>query len=464
MPSESPRPDLESPKASETDGELVIRDGREVLRVKKKKRRTKQKKHEVQDENTRKLVRNLVVLSVCVLSVVVAVIVMLMKVNSTAFSRQVSATIASELGGEVQIQGLSVNPKKVSAASVIQKSEGKYFIDTLQLESLSGSHKLYGLVGGTWLGDEIASKKGKVALIPENPVFSGERVGIAHRYNSIRCDDFDLSIFIDERKKAYLKGVQAVKRGTQYSFSRGKLGVSWLEGISNQLIKFDSEKKQAEFEASFDSAQIKLQGALAKQSIDLMGSVEKLSLAKLKPELENFLIGVIDIPKVKVTGSFENIKLEGKFKTNHLFLNIPGIQLLLQELQTEIRPTFTNDAKIAGHIEMSQNRVKFTSLDLNQLGLYFLKGDITCDGEFITANLKFGIPIENAVLIRENKALSVLFDEQKNGKLWTTIRVGGSLDHPRDDVKSRLNKLRIKKSSEQTRDALEDQLESLLNE
>lgn len=447
------------------EGEWVERNGESVMRVRKRKRRSRQKKHEVQDEESKKTKQIVLILSsLFILSLIVCLLTFL-RVNSSSFRAQIESTLQQEAGGAWDINGFHSSFFKISAASVLKLKDEKDFLQEMRLEDLSGDHYLYGFFGGKWKGEEILAQSGKLVLNLDAAPFSGKKEGLPYDFKSFRCDAMDIKIKAPH-SIAELQDAEVVKRYQQYHISNSTLQHPWLKKWQLKLLEFDSSNQQCSVQLEKNKITTStLSGSINRTTgLQLKGAIKQLDLKDLNPKIKHLVLARMNLNDATIKGKLDNIIVEGAFTSDFLHLNFEGLDLLQQLLQIDSKMITSGSVKAKGQIFAREDFVRLHDLALDYGNLFQIKGELTLQKQLVTGELQFGVKKANAILMRENKKLLSLFENEKEGRIWATIKIGGTIENPRDNVQARLNKSVDINETPETETHLQSQLERLLQQ
>ena len=459
-------------REKQKEGELVTRDdGTQVMRVKKRKRRSKQKKEEEAKRKKRiSLFRTLSIVTLPLL-LGLGIMYLLAKYNSSSFSDDVVATIWSKTGGKAKISRLSPKGTVLSANTVqLNWPDGSY-LDRLKAERISGDLNPVSFVTGRLSGTQLDSSTGSLLTSGRKGRKVSEPKGIVKElpgYQRYACDKF--SFFFGNTKSAFRLVDSKVKLAStdysqQLSLTGGKLFAgSWgevplkrgtLEFLNDTIriisLRFEEENRHLIF-----SGDLGLKDDIHSLSVEVVeGTVGNVT----GHGAEN-LIGA-DISGATGTLVFQPWAMsshELTIATSPDYLTISNfafLEALVGLYGDELFKTFEFETEHDFEIFRGTKESEIRGLELTELGVLAVKGDIKMTGEELSGTLRIGLPDHKKLTIR-NKERENFFSkgELQDGYFWYDVVLGGTVQEPTDNFLQYLDGGGVQESAEELFDQL----------
>ena len=448
-----------------SEGELVTReDGSQVLRVKKRRRRTKQKKEEARKRQKRvKIIRALAIVTIP-LVLGLGVLFLLAKYHSSDFAERVSATVWEKSGADSKISSLSPAGSKVTAKSLSLSWPDGNALEQLKMAELSGDLDIVSFATGRLRGEELNAEKGfllvsgregrKVAKPKGEP---GDLPGFK-RYS---CDFFSFC-FGNTKSPFRLDATKARFVPNEYSkqlyltggeLSAGSWGVvplkrGTLEFLNNTIrvlsLRFEEEERELVLSGALD-----LSDSIHSLSVEVesgtVGSLGGFGLEALISSEVDGATGTLVFRPWSIESHEMTLSCQPKFLKIVDFPFLKTLESLyindnFDKLEFEMESDF--------EVVRGSEGVKVVGLDLREVGVLAVKGDVAITGERLGGTLKVGVPEFKRVALtsRQQKAF---FEKGtlQGGFYWYEVELGGTVSSPEDSFRDYLEDSGRKKAS-----------------
>ncbi|MEM7600696.1 MAG: hypothetical protein AAF357_04700 [Verrucomicrobiota bacterium] len=153
------------------------------------------------------------------------------------------------------------------------------------------------------------------------------------------------------------------------------------------------------------------------------------------PEWQERFDGIIEGP-VRVTGSPGAFTYEGTMRVNEgVVESVPVLSLIAEYTRNDQFKRITLSEAVTD-FESDGETIKLTNLVLQSDGLVRVEGSATIIGEVITGGFQVGVTPGTLRWIPG--AERSVFIEQRDGFLWTSMNLTGTLSDPKEDLSGRL--------------------------
>lgn len=455
----------DSDREKREEGELVTReDGSQVMRVKKRKRRSKQKKEEEAKRRKKLLLLRTVAVIALPLFLGLGVVYLLAKYHSPSFSKNVVATIWEKTGGSAKVRQLSPTGTQISARSVQLNWPDGSPLDQLQVENLQGDLSLLSFVSGNFRGEELRGSKGFLLTSGrenrkiEDPGGDGLK---SPGFKSYANDYF--SFFFGRMNSPFrLEGSRVKFVATDYSrqlsltggeLTAGSWGAVPLKRGTLEFLKETIKVISLRFEEADRhlvlSGDLSLADSIHSLSVEVVtGTVGNVGGAGL----ENLVVA--DISEATGTLVFRPWNVashEVTISASPEYLIVQNFSFLdaLEELYGDARfQEFEFELNSDFDLIRSANGVEIRGLNLLELGVLAIKGNVkVSDGE-LSGTLEVGLPDHKRLTVsREQRKSFFANGRLEDGFFWFEIELGGTTEEPTDNFLNFLSG-RAKESAE----------------
>jgi len=86
--------------------------------------------------------------------------------------------------------------------------------------------------------------------------------------------------------------------------------------------------------------------------------------------------------------------------------------------------------------EIEGERVRLSNIDLRSGGFFGVQGELAMEGGRLEGTLQVGV--SRSVLLGIPGAETVVFTENRDGLVWTPVRISGTLENPQEDLTARM--------------------------
>ncbi|GHC52733.1 hypothetical protein AAFN60_14710 [Roseibacillus persicicus] len=446
----------EGDREKREEGELVTReDGTQVLRVKKRKRRSKQKKEEEAKRRKRNLVLRTFALIAIPLLLGLGIVLQLVRFHSPGFSKGVVAAVWEKTGANAKINRLSPLGTKVTAQSLTLAWPDDSPLEQVKATTVSGDLSLTSFVTGRLGGEELGSEKGylltsgrKDRKVSQPKGEAANLVGFK-RYTS---DNFSFyfgkvnSPFRLENSRvrfiptAYSRQLH-LTGGSLISGSWGEVPLKrgTIEFLENTMrvvsLRFEEEQRHLIFSGDLDLAD-----SFHSLSVEVVeGNVGNVGGYGYERFFESDLAGSTGTLTFR-PWNIESHEVTISAKPEYLTLkNLPFLSVL-EELYGDARfQNFEFELENSFDIVRSSKGSEIKNLDLLELGILAVKGNLRVEGRELKGNLKVGLNAHKKLSLR-NAQRDELFSKGKleSGFFWFDVELSGSVEVPRDNFSSYL--------------------------
>lgn len=463
----------EGDREKREEGELVTReDGSQVMRVKKRKRRSKQKKEEVAKRRKRLVLLRTISIVAIPLFLGLGIVYLLAKYHSPSFSEEVIATIWEKTGSSAKIKQFSPTGNQVTASSALLSWPDGSRLDQLQVSGVSGDLNPLSFVTGNFRGEELRGEKGflltsnrsdRKVNAPEGKV--RETPGF-QRYASNYFSFFFGRMNSPFRLEGSRVRLISTNYSQQLSLTGGNLNAaSWgvvplkrgtLEFLNETIkvisLRFEEEERHLVF-----SGDLNLSDSLHSLSVEVIeGSVGNVAGFQFEELISSDISGStgtlvfrpweVESHEVTISCAPEYLTIE-----NFAFLDI------LEELYGDDRfESFEFEVERDFDLIRSVNGIEIKNLELLELGILAIQGNIKVVDEDLQGTIQVGLPDHKRLTISSKKRKSFFENgTHKDGFFWFEVELDGSPDSPKD------NFLRYLEDGAGTKESAEDLFEQL---
>ena len=433
------------------EGELVTRDdGTQVMRVKKRKRRSKQKKEEEAKRRKRvSVVRTLAIIAIP-LVLGLGAVYLLAKYNSPSFSEEIVATVWEKTGGRAKIGQLTPKGTAVTANSLqLNWPDGSYF-EQLNASKISGDLSLLSFVTGKFRGKNLDAQKGYLLTSNrENRKVTKPKGDTRNLpgFQSYSSEYF--SFFFGKANSPFqLAGSRVKLVSTEYShqlsLTGGELSAGGWGQVSlkrgtleflNDTIRVVSLRFEEEGRHLIFSGDLGMGDSVHSLSVEVVkgtiGSVAGFGFEDLFDADISEGTGTLVFRPWVLNSHEVTIAASPKYLTisNFAFLDV------LEELYGDER--FRNfEFEIENDFELIRGNQgsEIRDLDLNELGILAIQGNVKVTGEELSGTLRVGLPDHKKLTIRSSQRDEFFSKGQlEDGYFWYDVELGGTTRKPTDN-------------------------------
>lgn len=433
------------------EGELVTReDGTQVMRVKKRKRRTTQKKEQEAKRRKRSSLFRILALIAVPLVLGLSTLYLLAKYHSPGFSEDVIATVWKKTGSRAKISQFSPKGTQVSANAVqLNWPDGSY-LDQLKANQVSGDLSLLSFATGRLRGEKLNAEKGFLMVSGR----TGRKV-VAPKGEAQILPGFQkytsnyFSFFFGKVNSSFrLDGSKVRFVSTDYSHQLSLTGGDLIAGswgavpLKRGTLEFLNDTIRV-ISLRFEEEERHL---ILSGDLGLNDSVHSLSVEVVKGSLGNVagsgLENIFEAEISKATGTLVfrpwvlnshelTILASPKYLTviNFDFLDVlEGLygNARFQEFEFELE----NDFELIRGSEGLEVR----GLELDELGVLAIKGNVKVTGEKLSGTLEVGVPDHKKLTIRSDQQEEFFSKGRlEGGYFWYNVELGGTVKEPNDN-------------------------------
>lgn len=438
------------------EGELITReDGTQVMRVKKRRRRTKQKKQEAEKRRKRfKIMRVLAVITIP-LVLGLGIVVLLASYHSSGFGESVVATLWKKTGASAKISNLSPMGSQVTAKSFSLSWPDGELLEQLKVIDVSGDLNLVSFATGKLKGTELNASQGQLLVSERTDRKVGEPKGEAKKlpgFQRYTCDYFSF-YFGSARSPFRLEGSKVRFIPTNYSkqihLTGGELAAgSWgvlplkrgtLEFL-NETIKVISLRFEDENQHMILSGDLALSDSIHSLTVEAeRGTIKTLGGFELdrlfKSQLDGATGTLVFRPWSPASHEL-TLACEPEYVTLKNFAFLKVLEDLygdsrFEELEFELEEDF--------EIIRGSDEVKITGLELFEVGLVAVTGEVIVKGDQLSGKLRVGLPDHKKLSLRATQRKEFFAKGTlEDGFFWFDLEVGGSPSSPTDSFLSYL--------------------------
>ncbi|MDB4274757.1 hypothetical protein N9846_03150 [Akkermansiaceae bacterium] len=238
----------EGERRKDEEGEVVTRDDGSVARkVRKRRRRSEQTKNSAPEKEKKSLVLKASLFVGAFLLLLMVGVFTVAAFNSGSYTGKVEARASEWTGAEVKIAGLRMMPGNISATKADFRWDESYYLDHLELKTISGDAKVTTFTGAKLGGQQVGGNAGSLSVrVPNGTRELGEPISVGdfpfdfHRYfcNSLDVtfgENDDLVVIRAETSLRHING-----EGFRLTAGGGQLALKGWDRfpIENALLKF----------------------------------------------------------------------------------------------------------------------------------------------------------------------------------------------------------------------------------
>ena len=454
---------------------------RQVVEVRRRRKRRSHQPKKVKEERIKKIRKALVFGGIPLLLAVLAGIALMYKrVGGESFRVGASTRISELVGAEVefgrfQLRGFDLSSRKAvvkgASGGLLREAEVVTLKSRIRFSSMLSSDWDLGVVqaadgqlrfgpagsgqsdvgiGGLSMADET---RGPAPLVraglgldksPKIIDVHGTRIASTDLYWDGRLPSSDPVISDTALSTGELAGPT-----TRLSLRGGKLAVpGWpefgIESISGDIDGDGNYKIVRSILLHIDDGRVSVTGDLSLRGAGdfrLLGDFSDVSLRELAhPHWADKLGGEID-GKIDISGSLArpgSMSAEGQFTSGDLVLSNNRMLKHLSIAMSESLLARVEFRTFSARFRRSADKLELFDIEGEHPSLLRLRGGCTmhADGQ-IEGVFQVGMPAPMVSKIDGGKP--AFFGVPDDGYVWTTVKLGGLIDDPREDLSERLN-------------------------
>ncbi|MDB4321809.1 hypothetical protein N9943_02255, partial [Akkermansiaceae bacterium] len=155
----------EGERRKDEEGEVVTRDDGSVARkVRKRRRRSEQTKNSAPEKEKKSLVLKASLFVGAFLLLLMVGVFTVAAFNSGSYTGKVEARASEWTGAEVKIAGLRMMPGNISATKADFRWDESYYLDHLELKTISGDAKVTTFTGAKLGGQQVGGNAGSLSV------------------------------------------------------------------------------------------------------------------------------------------------------------------------------------------------------------------------------------------------------------------------------------------------------------
>ncbi len=456
---------------SESDdrGELVTRgDGSQAIKVRKRKRRSDQPNQKEAKQNLKLRIAQVSGFLILLFLTLLVVGVAFVYANSRPFRKQLVQNMEQASGATVGINQFRMNPKTANAVELTLKWPDGNLLNHFRLTGVSAEVFPSSFLGKAMTGGEVTINQGDLTLqIPKQGQAIRNRAapsGLAPiRFDRYRFQKLNLTLGPPEAPVVKLMNSQGslsyIDSGKQpqLNLSLGDLVIiGWpkLRLDRSLIVIRGDELNVVNLRMLYESdtrGTLEFSGNIAPYKPDQMSSlVATLDAFQISgiagPVLGRLFSGRIDSLVNSKSNQLSflstanpSAKLEVAFQSNPSspfelqgFPFLFALNQLLDDPWFE-RPNFDSD--VSGVIHREGGSVSLRNLNLQSKGRLALMGSITlAQDQKLSGSFQVGVA-EAMLGNSKNPRLRTMFNEQRDGFRWVTLKISGSASAPSDNFK-----------------------------
>ena len=459
-------------REKQSESELVTReDGTQVMRVKKRKRRSKQKKVEEAKRRKKLVLLRTLGLITLPLFLGLGVVYLLAKYNSPSFNESVLASLWEKTGARAKINTPQPMGTRLSADTVHLNWPDGSHLDQFEASKLQGDLSLYSFLTGRFKGTELKAGKGYLITSGrENRKVSkpkGEAGDFAgfERYTS---DHF--SFYFGRKESSFrLEDTRVRFAPTDYSqqlfLTGGQLSAgSWgLVPLKRGTLEFLNDNIKV-VSLRFEEEERNL---IISGDLNLKDSIHSLTVEVAEGTVENvagFGHGNLFVSDIEgATGTL--VFRPWSYETHEVTMNCTPEYIKVRNFpfQAELERLYGDDKFKEFEFEVEDdfeiirktNDSEIRNLDLVELGVLAIKGNVKVSDDKLSGSLFVGLPDHKKLTLRAEQ-VKALFARGKleDGFFWFEVELSGTPNEPKDNFRQYFDDGR----APQTTDELFEQL------
>ena len=433
------------------EGELVTRDdGSQVMRVKKRKRRSKQKKEEEAKRRKKVSIVRTLALVATPLVLGLGIVFLLAKYNSPSFFAEVDATVWEKTGARSKIGKLSPKGTVVTANSVqLNWPDGTYF-DQLRVNDVSGDLNPLSYATGKFRGKQLDGKEGflltsnrKDRKVTQPKGAAGDLPG----FQNYASENFSF-FFGKSNSRFRLDGSKVKLVSTNYSRQLYLTGGDLFAGtwgkvplkrgtleFLNDTIRVVSLRFEEQGRHLIFSGDLGLKDSVHSLSVEVVeGTVGNVAGAGF----ENFFdaniseaTGTLVFRPWALNSHKVTIAASPKYLTISHFAFLSDLEGLYGD---ERFRGFEFELEKDFELTRGSQESEIRGLELNELGILAIQGNVKLVGEQLSGTLRVGLPDHKKLTIRDAQRNKLFSKGQlEDGYFWYDIELGGTAKEPTDN-------------------------------
>lgn len=474
----------ERSKSDKPEGEWVTRaDGSQAYKVRRRRRRSHQP-HKDAAEQLRRTRAVQIVSVALVLAVVIALFAGLMVfVNTPGYREQRLALAQSCTGAQAEVVQLRIMPHVAQMASFSLTWPEGGMLRSLAAGQIKAELRPTSLLGKVWRGDEVLAQDVRVSMDQPSgkaaaAATTGDGEKFPFQFQNFRTPKLTLQMGNPKQPAVALSECEAIYRYDaanatgELALNRGKLNVAdWGQlQVDRGLFHFAGGRVEVVnlflIDPGNDRGRIMLTGnvPLQSQAGSLAVKVQRSSLSTLLgSQLGTLMGGVVDTDDrqaeksmLRVTpGSMATCQLSLALR-NHPGMTVslaglPCLQQLAEAVSDEwyLKPNF--ETNLSANLTRRGAETTLQQLEGTAKNRMAIRGDLRVDAQQqLSGTLEFGLPPEIIASSDLPEQLEAVFSHSRDGLQWVTVKLGGSVNQPSDDLAPRLRQLQQSSQSSST--------------